>query len=353
MKKVERDELAKRVVRFYVDCANKDKTRTWLHFKSERYQHTTISRIIKRYEETGAVTTKSPPGRTPRSDQRKVFEAIENTYQSDPSISEREAAARHGVSPSWLHEIKVQKLGFKSYRKETTPRYKKNQEKTAKTNCRKIYRNRVLGEKPKIIIMDDETYVPVDAKNISGRQFYTCRNKSEVPDKDRFEGKEKFYEKFLVWQAIDESGNVSVPFVTKSTMNWEIYLNKCFKKRLPFIKKHHNLNDVLVWMDMATCHYKKEVTDWLSLIGLDFISKNENAPNVPQARPIEKFWAICKAKYKKNNEKAEDIKNFRVIWRRISYKVGKDSAQKLMLGARRNLRLIAYQGVLAPYKSNN
>jgi transposase len=43
-------------------------------------------------------------------------------------------------------------------------------------------------------------------------------------------------------------------------------------------------------------------------VGLEFIAKNENAPNVPQARPIEKFWAICKAKYKKNNVKAEDIK---------------------------------------------
>jgi hypothetical protein len=65
-------------------------------------------------------------------------------------------------------------------------------------------------------------------------------------------------------------------------------------------------------------------------VGLEFIAKSENAPNVTQANPIKRFWAICKAKYKKNNVKAEDIKNFMVILRRISYKVRKDSAQKLM-----------------------
>ncbi len=41
------------------------------------------------------------------------------------------------------------------------------------------------------------------------------------------------------------------------------------------------------------------------------------------------------------------------MWRTISYKVEKDSAQKLMSRAHRNLRLIAYQGVLASYKSND
>jgi hypothetical protein len=51
MNQVERDKLAKRVVHIYEDCADRDKTRTWLHFKDEGYRHTTISRIIKRHDE--------------------------------------------------------------------------------------------------------------------------------------------------------------------------------------------------------------------------------------------------------------------------------------------------------------
>ena len=67
----------------------------------------------------------------------------------------------------------------------------------------------------------------------------------------------------------------------------------------------------------------------------------ENTPNVPQARPIEKFWAIMKQKYKARKNPAKNLaKNMSV-----------SSAQQLMKEARRYLRLIAYKGVRAPLKA--
>jgi len=44
---------------------------------------------------------------------------------------------------------------------------------------------------------------------------------------------------------------------------------------------------------------------------------------VPEARPIEKFWAICKAKYKKNNVKAEVIKILGLCGEQYHTKLGK------------------------------
>ena len=98
----------------------------------------------------------------------------------------------------------------------------------------------------------------------------------------------------MIWQIIDEDGNVSKPLVTKGTMNLSTYL-KCLKEYLlPFIKKYKNKN-ILFWQDMAARHYSKEVTEWMtSRKEFKFVSRKNNAPNVSQARPIEKFWAICK-----------------------------------------------------------
>jgi len=54
---------------------------------------------------------------------------------------------------------------------------------------------------------------------------------------------------------------------------------------------------------------------------LNFVLKASNAPNVPQCRPIEKFWVICKAKYPKYTNKPKDIYVFRRIWKKISGEV--------------------------------
>ncbi len=88
----------------------------------------------------------------------------------------------------------------------------------------------------------------------------------------------------MIWQCLDQFGSASDPFITKGTINGEIYLEGCLKKRLlPLILKHHRVEDVILWMDMATAYYKKEIQKWLRAEGIDFVEKSENAPNVPQA----------------------------------------------------------------------
>ena len=200
--------------------------------------------------------------------------------------------------------------------------------------------------------MDDETYVPMDLDQIPGKQYYHARSKQEVSDEHRFAGKSKFPKKYLVWQCLDELGNVSEPFVSTGTINAEIYLNECLKKRmLPFIQKHHQTADVVLWMDMATSHYARSVTDWLTANHIDFIAKKHNAPNVPQARPIETFWALGKAEYKRRKIAAKNLNSFTRIWRNVTRKVAQKSGVALMKSVRRKLRAIAYRGIYALLKN--
>ena len=70
-------------------------------------------------------------------------------------------------------------------------------------------------------------------------------------------------------------------------MNKEIYLEECLKKMLlPFLRKYHDINNILFWTDLATCHYSNIVQGWLKSKNIEFVSKTENTPNVPQTCPI-------------------------------------------------------------------
>lgn len=351
MKQSEGEALAKRIVHFYENVANRSIIDTCRHFMKEGIWRLTIKRIIARYEKRGTVEYSHKSGRTPKISTKKTVAKVKKIFESDPNKSVRACAEKLQLTKSTVSDIKVKKLGVKARRKETVPKYSGDQESRAKSACRKLYRNRGLSTGAKILIMDDETYVPVDPDQVPGIQFYHSKDKSEVPDKNRFKGKSKFPKKYLVWQCIDENGNVSDPFITTGTINAKIYLKECLIKRLkPFIEKHHELNSILFWPDMASSHYASQVTTWLENEKIDFVAKNDNAPNVPQARPIERFWALCKKAYKKRAWPAKSLSSFKRIWKNIAIKVANDSAQSIMKGAKMNLRAIGYGGVLAPFK---
>lgn len=352
MNKKEWEAFAKRIVHFYENFGNQDIAVTCNHFMTEGFLRNTICRIIKRYLTNGTTSWKLNSGRPPVKSTKKNVKLIKNMFTKNPNCSVRNAAQKLKLKKSTVSDIKVKKLGIKAYRKQTTPKYNSDQADRAKTKCRILYRKRLLKNPKKIVVMDDETYVPIDPDQIPGLEFYHCINKKDVPDKAVFKGKTKFPKKFIIWQCLDEKGNVSEPFVSTGTINGDVYLEECLKKRLiPFIKKYHNLENVLFWPDMASSHYRKDVIDWLEKEGVDFVRKSENAPNVPQARPIEKFWALCKANYKKQSKPAKNLTAFKKSWKKIAKKVASESAQDLMKEARRNLRLIGYNDVFAPYKT--
>ena len=87
----------------------------------------------------------------------------------------------------------------------------------------------------------------------SGRKFFHYKDSKKVGYEQKVK-MSKFPERFLVWQAMDSFDNLSEPFITKGFINQNIYKNESLKKRLlPFIRKHHNINEVLFWPDLQ-CH---------------------------------------------------------------------------------------------------
>ena len=240
------------------------------------------------------------------------------------NTSVRRVANRAGIHWTTVQNVK-KKYGIKTNKCIKVPKYVENQEKRAKTNCRKLYRKSVT----KVLVIDDETYVPCDPRQACVQKFFNFKNKDQVPHDVRYKPIEKFPKKYLVWQAMDDRGHVSKPYVKIGTMKAKEYLSECIEKiLLPFLQKYKIKSNALFWPDLATIHYAKVVQNWFRANGIEFVEKESNPPNCPQARPIEKFWAICKREYSMRTRVPKNLKEFEKIWTEISEKMAKTHAKQ-------------------------
>lgn len=302
--------MAKLVCHAYENEFKRDRKNTVQHFVNKGYWRRTINRVLARYVERGSIDYKKSSGHPVTVAKKKVVKTVDNLFKTNPNISTRAAAKKAGLTKSTLWNIKAKRLGLKTYKAKTAPKYNERQKKIAKTNCRKIVDKLLRPDPSKILVLDDETYIVVDPESVNGVKYYSCRDKKTVAPEYKFKGKEKFPKKYLVWLALNENGHVSKPLIIAKTLNSKSYLSECIKKRLiPFIEN----KNVLFWPDMATCHYAKNVTSFLKEKKVKFVQKCENAPNVPQARPIEKFWALLKHKYSKVKKTPKDLAAFKRI----------------------------------------
>lgn len=311
----ETEAYAKNVVQYHLNVAHEDFKNTWNHFKSEGKRYQIIARIIKRYYQNGTADYQYPKTRKKKVTTPQNVEKVKKIYRKNAATSVRSGSKMVGISKSSFGRIKLNILGLRGYRKESAPKYKGNQKMRVKRGCRKIYRNYARN---RVIIMDDETYVPIDPSQIPSKEYYHATTRTNVEDKFRYKTKEKFLQKYLVWQSIDEEGHVSEPFISSGSINSRTYVNECLKKRLvPFIKKYHKIENILFWTDMATSHYSKEVVEWLTNNSIEFVPRVDNAPNVPQARSIELFWAICKKEYSRLKNTPNGRRGFSIQWKKI------------------------------------
>ena len=336
------EAVALRICHYFENCVSLDKFKTFCHFSEEGVPKSTIYRVLSRYVATGEAKYRHNKGRRAiKSSPRKLVK-VGKIFTKNPSISVRQAAKKLKMAVTTVSRIKVKKLGITARTKKKSPKYLPGQEERAKTGCRKIYEK----TRKKVLIIDDETYCTLDPSQVPGRRFVHAKDHSLLEFEDRFKPTTKFPKKFLVWQALDEIGNLSEPYISTKTMNSQIYLEECIKARLiPFIHQHHEMDEILFWPDLATCHYANIVTDYLQSENINFVAKKENPPNVPDARGIEKFWAECKRLYSARPESAKNLRGFKQIWKRLSTEAAKTCGKAIMDHAYKMLRLIGRFGV--------
>ena len=146
------------------------------------------------------------------------------------------------------------------------------------------------------LIMDDEKYfLSQDQSAPTNGAFYTSDIRTIAPQV-KFKRSQKFEPKILVWIAMSEK-EISKHFFPKQkqAVGQKTYLNQYIIARLiPLIKSHHNKEKVLFWPDLASSHYGHDVLQYLNQNDVQFVDKEFNPQNCPQARPIETMWSILK-----------------------------------------------------------
>ncbi|CAF3215252.1 unnamed protein product [Rotaria socialis] len=296
MTRINRERLQKRIVQHYINVANKQKQITVNHFLQEKISRQTIYSIIKKYEESGYVSDKPRSG-CPKKLSRGQLTRLKCLVNKKTGISLRRLAPKFKVSY------------------QTVSNHLKAMDQSVQTN----------------------------------RGFYTPDKCTTAPQ-IKFKRIQKFEPKVLVWIAMSEKG-ISKPFFSKQkqAIGQITYLNQCIIARLmPFITSHHTKGKALFWPDLASSHYGHNVLQYLDQNDVQFVHKEFNPQNCPQARPVETLWSILKNMVYDEGWEAKTINQLR---RRIARKLKEIDikiVQQIFLGTQKQLRKIADNG---PYEA--
>lgn len=343
MKRIEHECRARSIIEFY-ERHSQNRLDTLYHFRQQKVPDRTIRNVLKRYIEDGQVGFKQLPGQQPTVNTPRLQKKVLKKARQDRSKSDRVSSRELGLTLSTYRRVK-KAAGIRSRKKRRSPKYNPGQIDRCIKGAAKLYKDSIPSGRNFFFVLDDETYVPLDPTQVAGDKYYLSDDEQETPVEDTLLPTGKFESRYMIWQAISEGGHISEPFVTNRTVNGEIYLKECIKKRLvPFIRKLNVQRPVLFWPDLATSHYVGAVLDELKKAGISIVPKRDNLPNVPQLRPIERFWALCKQRYCELNKPATNIASMKRIWTRISKQIATKSGKSLFKSFRSKLLKCAKQG---------
>ena len=234
-----------------------------------------------------------PRSHRPKKLSRGQLTRLKRLVNKRTGISLRQLAPRFKVTYQTVsHHLKA--MGIRYYKKQRAPKYTDKQLEGVPTRARRLYRK--LSNNDFQLIMDDKKcFLLQDRSAPTNRGFYTSDKRTTVPQV-KFKRTQKFEPKILVWIAISEKG-ISKPFFSKQkqAVSQTTYLNRCIIVGLiPSIKSHHNKKKVLFWSDLPSSHYGHYVLQYLNQNDVQFVGKEFNPQNCPQARLIETLWSILK-----------------------------------------------------------
>lgn len=219
--------------------------------KMLKIHHYTVSRVVKKFKAIKSTQRKPGSGKKPGFDNESLAKKVITATQRHPNYSFREIAQKFGVSHSLVAKV-LRRGGMKSYKVQKHANRNDDQAQRAKTCARKLYDKRLRG-KDVCIIMDDETFVVGDFRQLPGLSFYKAKYCFGVKRDFKYKFLSKFPQKYLVWQAICSCGRRSKSFIAKGSMKSSNYLTECLQKRLlPFIRSHTKPSSGLIWQQHIT-----------------------------------------------------------------------------------------------------
>lgn len=286
----------------------------------------TVDRVVRRKKYDVSVERAKGSGKKSGPMDKALYKSVVTHFKKNPNASVRDIAKKLSTSSSYVQKCK-KRAQLKTFKVQKVPDRSAEKETEAKTRARRLYENFLT--KYQCCVMDDETYVKGDFKQLPGQEFYVAESKGQVAKRFREQNQSKFPKKFLIWQAICTCGKRSQTFVTTGSVNQDVYIRECLQKRLlPFLRQHSVPS--FFWPDLATSHYSKRAMKWYEDNGVNIVPKWCNPPNCPELRPIERYWAMVKRNLKATKGFVKNEKQFTNKWRQSAEKVSQTTVQLMM-----------------------
>ena len=156
MNRIQNQCFAATVCKFYEDCG-KDHVKTCHHFDRYKRRQTSKYRPIL--------------GRPRNILTERNLKKIDRQITKNPRISQRIQAMKVDISRTSIQRAKKE-LGFRTFTRKKAPKYIDNQQARCKNCARKLYEAMCAGKK---VIMDHETYCPIDPDQIPGKEYFAAR----------------------------------------------------------------------------------------------------------------------------------------------------------------------------------
>lgn len=322
----------------------KSRSDIYHHFHDMGFKKTFIYNAIKSFENKKSVERKIGSGKKCALQDSKIRAKLKAETVSRNAKSYAVLARKYEVSDKTVKKY-LQDMNIKRKKKKSAPLTTDRQENVIKSRLKLLTQSYFSATSIYKCVMDDESYFTIEGNEWQGDSYYECEG-HEIPENVKFKTRSKFPKKVLVWLAISESG-VSEPVFLQSglAVNKQIYINKCIPKLEKFIKKFHKHEKVVFWPDLASSHYAKDTLTELSRLGIEYIPKEQNPPNVPQLRPIENFWANLKRKVYANNYRPKNIKTLTAKIKKKLKVMDTAGTQQAMLNVPRKVRKAQRMGV--------
>jgi hypothetical protein len=298
------EDLRKRICQFRKNHINKPLKFTVDHFLAEQVPRSTIYRVLERFANNIGPERKKGSSRKAKKMDKKNINKLKKMFDKHDGISQRQAARKFNTVQSHISSTLQHKTNIRYYKKKKIPSRTDSQIARIKPLCRHLYRNFRNLE----WILDDESYFTFGNTTLSGNDGFYSSDVSATPSDVKYAAKKKYEEKLLVSLIISPKG-ISKPLFSKSkqAVNNHVYMSYLHKRLLPFINEHHKNGHYLFWPDLASSHYAKDVIAFLETENINYVPKVKNPPNVPEARPIEDFWAVLKRAVYAGNWQAKSI----------------------------------------------
>lgn len=160
----------------------------------------TVRDVINRFKDEGSLEQKPGSGGNKMVCDKKLIARILRDVRKNPCQSVRDLVKKFGIPKIIIQRIK-KNYKLKFFKSMRIPDRCEKQLLTARRRSRKLYYEKLVKMQG-CLIMDDETYVKSDFRQMPGNQYYLSVIRGDVPNKFKVIKMSKFAKKYLIWQAI-------------------------------------------------------------------------------------------------------------------------------------------------------